>query len=314
MNVPSPKKNGKTYTILFIPSPSDNVVRLDISPRMLYLGWILSGIFLTIFLTFSVVAYSLLHKESRMVGLARKSQEQKEEIVRVYSRLQEIHARLLDLTKREDRIRMIMDPDGTSPEGSSLQGVGGPESLAAPAVLIQKGQNGMVDLMEEMDRQFTRLNSGMTYQEGSLASLRQKILDRAQLWASTPSIWPAHGVLTSVFGWRNSPFGVGRDFHPGIDIAGRIGLPVIATANGVVEFSGWDQGFGKSVRIDHGNGFETLYAHLDQVVVYDKEKVTRGEVIGYMGNTGLSTGSHLHYGVLRNRVPVDPARYIIDFY
>ena len=313
MNIPLPKKNQKTYTLLFIPSPSDKVVRVDISPRILYAGWVLSAIFLTVFLTFSVIAYSLLHKESQMVALARQSQQQKEEIVRIYSRLQEIHGRLLDLTKKEDRIRMIMDPDGTAPDSGQLQGVGGPESLAAPAVLIQKGQNGMLELMEEMDRQFTHLGSGMSYQEGSLVSLKQKILDRAQLWASTPSIWPTHGVLTSGFGWRNSPFGIGRDFHPGIDIAGRVGLPVIATASGVVSFSGWDQGFGKSVRIDHANGFETLYAHLEQVVVYENEKVTRGEVIGYLGNTGLSTGPHLHYGVIRNRVPVDPTRYIIDF-
>ncbi|MHB8421498.1 MAG: M23 family metallopeptidase [Leptospirales bacterium] len=305
------EEKGRTYTILFIPSARERIKRFDLSHRFMIGAWGFGMVFLGLFLVFAAVTFYLLHKEDRMVSLAHQSQFQKEEIVRIYGRMQEIRSRLLLLAHQEQKIRMILDSsDGDS---ETLLGQGGGPARMAPSVLIQKGPNGMSELMGEMDRQMMSLRSGVSRQEVSLMSLRGSIKGQLARWAYTPSIWPVHGVLTSGFGWRNSPFGVGRDFHPGIDIAGPMDVPVVATAEGTVKSAGWDQGYGKAVRVTHGNGMVTLFGHLDQIAVAAGDKVVRGEVIGYLGNTGLSTGPHLHYEIIRNHVPVNPTRYIIDY-
>ncbi len=309
---PRNDKKDRTYTILFIPAARERMKKLDVSHRWMMGAWISGSSFLALFFVFTGVALYLLHKENRMVELAHSSQHQKEEIVQIYGRLQEIHSRLLQLAHQEKKIRMILNSSAGT-DSDALRGLGGPDALMAPSVLIQKGPNGMSELMEEMDHQLDSLRHGISDQEVSLVSLRNSIVRQRIRWAYTPSIWPVKGVLTSGFGWRSSPFGVGRDFHPGIDIAGPVGVPVVATAQGTVTFAGWDQGYGKSVRINNGNGFETLFGHLDQFVVYSGEKVNRGEVIGYLGNTGLSTGPHLHYEIFRDNVPINPTRYIIDY-
>ena len=301
----------RTYTLLFIPSARERMKRFDLSHRFIVGLWSFGIVFSISFLFFAGVTVYLLHKENQMVALAHQSQSQREMIVRIYGRMQEIRSRILLLAHEEQKIRMILDSsDG---ESETLLGQGGGQARMAPSVLIQKGPNGMSELMQEMDGQMASLRSGISNQEVSLVSLRNSIRRQQAKWAYTPSIWPVHGVLTSGFGWRNSPFGVGRDFHPGIDIAGPMDVPVVSTAEGIVESAGWDQGYGKAVRVSHGNGFVTLFGHLDQIVVAPGSKVVRGEVIGYLGNTGLSTGPHLHYEIIRNNVPVNPTRYIIDY-
>ncbi len=311
MSIQSPEEKARTYTILFIPSARERIKKFDLSHRFIVGVWGFGIVFVGLFLIFAGVTFYLLQKENRMVALAHRSQSQKEEIVRIYGRMQEIRSRLLLLAHEEQKIRMILNSsDG---DAGTLLGQGGGQARMAPSVLIQKGPNGMSELMREMDDQMSSLRSGVSHQEVSLASLRNSIESQQARWAYTPSIWPVHGVLTSGFGWRNSPFGVGRDFHPGIDIAGPMDVPVVSTAEGVVESAGWDQGYGKAVRVSHGNGMVTLFGHLDQIVVSPGDKVVRGEVIGYLGNTGLSTGPHLHYEIIRNHVPINPTRYIIDY-
>jgi len=254
---------------------------------------------------------SFFEKEARMIALQHQSRLQKEEIVRIYRRLQDIHSTMVDVAKLERKVRLIMNTTESNSSNVAL-GLGGPEQSVAPSVLIQKGRRGMEDLMTEMDRQIGDIEHGVLNQEESLAGLKHVIQDRQTEWAFTPSIWPAHGVVTSRFGWRTSPFGLGRDFHPGLDIAGSMGTPIIATASGTVSLAGWDQGFGKTVVIDHTSSISTLYGHLEKVAVYEGEHVKRGDVIGYLGNSGLSTGPHLHYQIMVNRSPVNPRRYILN--
>ncbi|AFS54060.1 MAG: Putative peptidase, M23B family [Leptospirillum sp. Group II 'C75'] len=306
-------KAGKVYTVLFIPAARERMKRFDISHRFMIALWGGGGVLLAFSIVFAGVALYLLRKEDRMVHLAQQSQSQKQEIVRIYGRMQEIRTRLLLLAHEEKKIRMILSSTPDSGSDTLLGEGGGEPPRLAPSVLIQKGPEGMSELMSEMDNQMFALRSGVSREESSLVSLRSDIRREQEKWAITPSIWPVHGILTSGFGWRNSPFGVGRDFHPGIDIAGPTGVPVVAPAGGTIEFAGWDQGYGKSIRILHGNGIETLFGHLDSVAVSPGERVVRGEVIGYLGNTGLSTGPHLHYEILKYNHPVNPTRYIIDY-
>ena len=122
-----------------------------------------------------------------------------------------------------------------------------------------------------------------------------------------PSIWPTTGVVTSPYGLRWG----GSDFHPGMDIANDLGTPIVATADGVVEYAGWNSGgYGNMVDINHGNGIMTRYGHASQVVVSAGQSVKRGQVIAYMGSTGFSTGPHVHYEVHVNGQRVNPISYL----
>ena len=122
-----------------------------------------------------------------------------------------------------------------------------------------------------------------------------------------PSIWPTTGVVTSPYGLRWG----GSDFHPGIDIANDMGTPIVATADGIVDYAGWNAGgYGNMVDIDHGNGIMTRYGHASQVVVAAGQFVQRGQVIALMGSTGFSTGPHVHYEVIINGQRVNPISYL----
>lgn len=112
-----------------------------------------------------------------------------------------------------------------------------------------------------------------------------------------PSIWPTEGTISSLFGWRIDPFTKKKDFHAGVDIANLKSTDIIATADGVVEFSGKKGGYGNAVVLDHGNGFETIYGHADSILVEEGDAVTKGTLIARMGTTGRSTGDHLHYEI-----------------
>ncbi|MBM4311311.1 MAG: M23 family metallopeptidase [Deltaproteobacteria bacterium] len=118
--------------------------------------------------------------------------------------------------------------------------------------------------------------------------------------------------LTSGFGWRKSPFTGLRQFHSGVDIAGRKGAPIVATADGVVSSVGYDRLLGNYVWINHDGRFETGYAHLTKATVEKGEKVQRGQVIGLMGTTGMSTGYHLHYEVVDNGKKINPYHFILN--
>ncbi|MCC3144834.1 LysM peptidoglycan-binding domain-containing protein [Halanaerobium sp. Z-7514] len=123
-------------------------------------------------------------------------------------------------------------------------------------------------------------------------------------------IWPVRGRVTSEFGWRDHPVNNERSFHNGLDIAVPTGTDIKAAASGQVTHSGWMNGFGYTVVIDHGNNIETLYGHNSRLLVSRGENVQQGQRIALSGNTGMSTGPHLHFGVLRNDEPLDPRKYL----
>jgi murein DD-endopeptidase MepM/ murein hydrolase activator NlpD len=136
--------------------------------------------------------------------------------------------------------------------------------------------------------------------------------ERNSMWASTPSIWPVKGWLTSGFGNRMSPFTGSWTMHNGIDVAARMDTPVASPAAGIVVYEGFDTGLGKMVKIDHGYGLKTTYGHLSKTKVTTGQKIKRGQIIAFVGNTGYSTGPHLHYEVHVNNIPVNPIKYILD--
>jgi len=143
-----------------------------------------------------------------------------------------------------------------------------------------------------------------------LSTVAQK---KAAQWASTPSIWPVDGRITSRFGPRVSPFTGKKRLHAGVDIGARTGTEIRSPASGKVVVAAYDGRMGKFIRIDHGYGIETTYGHLSKIHVKYGDRVQRGDLIGLVGSTGkFSTGPHLHYQVAVNDKVVDPIHYILD--
>lgn len=129
---------------------------------------------------------------------------------------------------------------------------------------------------------------------------------------SIPSLTPVNDArMTSGFGMRNHPVRGGRRAHKGVDLAAPTGTPVYATADGIVDLARWGRGYGLYIKLDHGADLETRYAHLSRLAVAPGDRVEKGEVIGYVGSTGWSTGPHLHYEVRVNGVAVNPIHYMV---
>ena len=181
-----------------------------------------------------------------------------------------------------------------------------------PPLTPPKNPDGFQELIVRIDRatakaRLTRQNAWDIY---------SSLLKNRELLERTPSILPVRGWITSPFGYRNETFYADHDlrFHRGIDIAADMGSPVLSAAAGQTLHTGYDDsGYGKTVVIDHGYHVRTVYAHLSEIRVQRGAYVRRGDVVGLVGNTGKSTGPHLHYEVQIFGTPVNPANYILDF-
>jgi murein DD-endopeptidase MepM/ murein hydrolase activator NlpD len=187
----------------------------------------------------------------------------------------------------EDTSRKLAEKSGVIAANTATPGAGGPampvesESLAA-------------------------LESKMNRIERDLRRYEREIGN-----THTPSIWPVSGTLESGFGGRRNPFGGSSyEFHSGQDIDAVWGSPVIAGAKGTVTFSGWQNGYGQLVVIDHGGGLTTRYGHLSAIAATVGQAIQRGQFLGRVGSTGRSTGPHLHYEVRINDQPVNPLQYL----
>jgi murein DD-endopeptidase MepM/ murein hydrolase activator NlpD len=156
------------------------------------------------------------------------------------------------------------------------------------------------------------LQTALPDQEDRMATLKETIEEQQRREAATPSRWPTWGRITSPFGWRRHPITWRQDYHTGIDIAGSkiYGSPIYATAKGTVTFAGYRASYGYLVIIEHGYGFSTYYAHQSRLKVKAGQAVETGDVVGYVGNSGVSTGAHLHYEVRRWGTPVNPINYL----
>jgi len=145
----------------------------------------------------------------------------------------------------------------------------------------------------------------------SLLELRNFLQKQKSIYLATPRGWPTKGYISSRYGWRIHPITGLKEFHPGVDICAPLGSPVRTTASGIVVYTGKTRYNGNFVIIEHGYGYRTFYAHLKQYKVKIGQMVNKGDIIGYVGSTGLSTGSHLHYEVWKHRRRINPINYIL---
>ena len=229
------------------------------------------------------------------------------------SSLEDLRKQLSTMREVNTRIRMMLGLDPPKVPPSPL-GLGGKEESNAS---MQPGGMGgeresLLSVTAQLQQKLTWLKDEASIQEQYLHELKGIVGDRKAQWASTPSIWPVRGWVSSGFGRRVSPF-TGKDtIHGGLDISAPMRTPVIAPATGMVTFAGNEAGLGNTVALLHGYGMRTIYGHMDKLKVKMGQPVRRGDVLGWVGNTGLSTGPHLHYEIEVSGTAVDPLKYIID--
>jgi murein DD-endopeptidase MepM/ murein hydrolase activator NlpD len=190
------------------------------------------------------------------------------------------------------------------------QAMGGVGTPAASSKQQDSAYARTLSALSNPEDTFGLLRSVLEGLESRLQSVRTNVEKRNALADATPSIWPAHGWLTSRVGPRVDPVSGGSDYHNGLDIAGDKGQPVYATAAGVVTQAGYSGAYGNLIVVDHGFGLETRYGHLSGFSVQKGAKVKRGEMIGRLGATGRTTGNHLHYEVMANGRLLNPLQLL----
>jgi murein DD-endopeptidase MepM/ murein hydrolase activator NlpD len=196
-------------------------------------------------------------------------------------------------------------------ERSATGGQGGPEIELPPtarSVSLDLDREALAGMREGIRRLAIRTST----QAMSFEELIEGLEGKKHRWASTPSIWPTEGWVTSGYGYRTSPFTGRRSFHAGLDIASDFGTPIVAPARGRVVFAGRKGPSGKTVEIDHGFGLRTSYSHAAEIYAKKGQEVDRGERIASVGSTGRSTGPHLHYAVEVKGKSVNPRNYIFE--
>lgn len=202
----------------------------------------------------------------------------------------------LQLTAQKLKIVSGFDTDG-------LGGVGGPSTDQNP--VLKFTEKGLLQHFRTLDRK--RINLESEFQK-----LQDYYTTREILISATPSILPARGYPSAGFGYRSDPFTGLKEFHSGIDVSAPTGAKVLATADGIVSFAGRRPAYGKLVTVNHKFGIATRYGHLDRYTVQPGQRVRKGDIIGYIGSTGRSTGPHVHYEVRLGGRALNPLRFLHD--
>jgi murein DD-endopeptidase MepM/ murein hydrolase activator NlpD len=301
------KPPTQLYTLIVVSDHSQAVRKFRVPRRWLERGaWIGGGLALV-----SLVAlghyFSLLGSASENRVLKEENAQLRSQILLVQEKVAHISTTLDRVERFDAKLRTavteLQDPEKNLALGP-VETAAEPPAMPGPAPASQGG----APLPARLDA----LGAAAARKEASLTELQGFFEDRASLLASTPSLWPARGWLTSEFGVRLDPTSSERTMHRGVDIATPHGASVVAPSDGTVVFSGVEGSYGKVLVIDHGFGVKTRYGHLSEVLVSPGDRVKRGDRVALVGNTGRSTGPHLHYEVRVNGIPENPRQFFLE--
>ena len=216
---------------------------------------------------------------------------------------------LYDLEDRDDNIYRAIFESEPLPKTIRYGGSGGSDKYS----VFDDFENA--DLLKSSTEKLDKITKQIYIQSKSFDEVVKLAKNKEKLLASIPAIMPINHknllhAITSGFGWRTHPIYKTQEFHPGMDFAAELGTPIYASGDGLVETAdNKAQGYGNHVVINHGFGYQTLYGHMSKIAVYANQKVIRGQLIGYVGSTGLSTAPHLHYEVIKNNEKLNPINY-----
>lgn len=296
-----------SYTFLIIPKKQSSAKKFVLTATLL------RGIAccLLIIILSSMYAYydyiKIKRDRSELERLRKQTKEQKLEIDSLVDKVNKISIRMEELNQLDKNIRTMASIEDRRYKGQLL-GIGG--SINEETRIASRAESDQKKVIAKIQQNVDQLSKDAHDQKNSFNELLRYLREQRSIIAATPSIWPVQGWVTSEFGYRTSPLTGTREFHKGIDIALRAGVQIAAPADGIVSDVFYDREMGHTVKIDHGHGIATWYGHLAKSGVTQGVVVKRGDLIGYVGNTGRSTGSHLHYSVFLNGVPVNPRRYL----
>ncbi len=280
------------FSLILIPEGSNKVRRWKLSGRLIYAvaaSWLLLA---GIGALFAWGYYAERVDRQELFQLRQENNLQRQQLQRLVVDYENINYELNALATSEARVRQLASID-VEPREIPVA-IGG-----LPSEKLE---------VDDLQVQISSLQEMLNMRRQSQEEVRNLLNDQVSISRATPKGWPTRGWITSYFGMRKSPITGLRTIHEGLDIAANTGTPIYATADGVVSMVAYSPSYGKTLQIDHGYGYRTIFAHNSKILVQSGQRVKRGDMIAKVGNTGRSTGSHLHYELRLNGVPIDPRK------
>jgi murein DD-endopeptidase MepM/ murein hydrolase activator NlpD len=296
------------FTVIVVSDHSQAVRKFRLPRKWLKNAAYAAGAVAAVALLAIVHYFALLGASSENAVLKEENAQLRSQILLVQEKVAHISATLDRVERFDAKLRtavtQLQDPErnlAIGPVGDSHADA----AIPGPAPAAAANLSALPGKLSSLETEATR-------QEQSLRELQEYFDDQRSLLASTPSIWPTRGWVTSDFGTRMDPYTAERRMHQGMDIATPHGQPIYTPSDGTVVFAGTEGGYGKVLVVDHGYGVKTRYGHLSEINVRLGDRVRRGDKVASVGNTGRSTGPHLHYEVRVNGIPENPRKFILE--
>lgn len=294
----SPKNRYLTFII--IPHSSAGGVYTFRIPTWVVLSSMLLAFICIVVVSSSVIYSSALSRRLLHYKMTLQvNEEQKRQIDYFSSQTLSLKKSIFELVDWENELRRML---GLAAKKSKID-----LSTVASGRMQDNSDFNTTRKIANVVSDLNTAEDGIKERKESLEGLKEKVKYIRSRFAHTPSIWPAYGRIASVFGYRYMPW---RGFHTGLDVSTWYGAPIRAAADGVVIYAGWKGGYGKAVMIDHGYGLVSLYGHCSKITVALGGNVKKGQIISYVGATGLATGPHVHYELRANGYLANPIGYL----
>lgn len=301
MNFKKKKKRERVpITVFIIPDINVKPYHLSISKKTLR-GSL--GISTALVLTFVILTTMYLFGLNDIRNVQKIKQENREKESSMHQmnlEMEEIQKRQEQINLKQQEIKKLMGLQKETPEQASPSR----GSLRVKEWVANKAGQTETDILAQ------DIKTVLSQNEKELDEMLAQVKKDQAFYLAIPNQWPLSGEITSEFGMRRSPWGRNEVFHEGIDIKSSVGTDIVAAADGEVVYADWMAVYGKAVRINHGNGLESLYGHTSAILVKKGDKVSKGQVIARVGTTGMSTGPHLHFGITKNGQLQDPMNYL----
>jgi murein DD-endopeptidase MepM/ murein hydrolase activator NlpD len=293
------------FSILIVPQPKGRIFKAKVSSFFLCLLFFGSGLLLLVNLLFSFGLLGEALDGAKLSQLEKENEYLENKLGDLNSVVLRLKGEMAHLMEKEENVRMVF---GLPEVDAQLREVG----VGGPMLSQFSNQSPALEQIQKAEVELDKLLRQARFEREGFDRIYSDLHDKKKILNHTPSIRPTEGYISRGFGIRMDPFTGRRQPHLGIDLAADIGTPVYAPADGRVSFVGRVPGSGKMIRINHLFGYTTVYAHLSQVKVKRGEHVKRGDVIATVGNTGYSTGPHLHYEVRFRGKAKNPLNYILS--
>lgn len=267
--------------------------------------------YLTTGTVFAVITILIAYKfidSPKEIQLQRELEISRMQLENLNRKFDQVGLVLKDMEERDNNIYRVIFEAEPIPSDIRRAGFGGVDRYSKLEGLSNS------DILIETTQRLDQLTKQLYIQSKSFDEVVKMAQNKAEMISSIPAIMPINNKnlkhMPSGFGWRTHPIYKTSEFHPGMDFAAPTGTPIYSTGDGVIERAdNLAQGYGNHVVVNHGYGYQTLYGHMSKIAVKAGQKIKRGELLGYVGSTGLSTAPHVHYEVIKNNEKVNPINY-----